>query len=225
MRQPRCAQLTWFGFGKLGQQRVQHLHVVGRLERGGRDERNASDLGQREFELAQAIGGIDGDENKPGLGGGKLRQRPFRTIERPNADARATFEPEREKAGSQRIDPLRQFLPGPLDPVARRNQRVALAPPARGIIETSTNGDPQQWHIGCTANITVRYLGHVCSPCIEATRVGKARRKIRLWPLSWVIVLMGNYAWQQDRAYPMISGVVLFGQPRFPKSLNIQLPV
>ena len=34
------------------QQRVQHLHVVGGLERGGRDDRGAADLAEREFEFA-----------------------------------------------------------------------------------------------------------------------------------------------------------------------------
>src|SRR5262249_2416159 len=90
--------------------------------------------------------------------------RPFRTIERPDADARATFESEREKARSQRIGPLRQFFPGPPDAVARRNQRVAISPASCGVIETSANGDAQQWHIGCAANIAVRRFGHVCLP-------------------------------------------------------------
>ena len=49
------------------QQRVQHLHVVGGLERGRGDDRGASDLGQREFEFAEAIGGIDGDEDRARL--------------------------------------------------------------------------------------------------------------------------------------------------------------
>ena len=136
-------QITWLCFGELGHQCVQHLHVVRGLERGGRDERGAPDLGQREFEFAQAIGGIDGDENEPGFGGGKLRQRPFRTIERPDADARATFEAERQKAGGQRIDSLRQFFPGPPDAVARRNQRLAITPAPGGVIESSANGGAQ----------------------------------------------------------------------------------
>ena len=45
LRQPRRMQITWLCIGKLGHQRVQHLHVVRGLERGGRDERGASYLG------------------------------------------------------------------------------------------------------------------------------------------------------------------------------------
>ena len=80
LRQARRVQIAWCCLRKLGQQRVQHLHVVGGLERRGRDDRGASDPGECKFQLAQAIGGVDGDENEPGLGGGKLGQRPFRPV-------------------------------------------------------------------------------------------------------------------------------------------------
>ena len=140
LRQPRRVQIARRRFRQLGHQRVQHLHVVAGLERGGRDDRGASDLGKREFEFAQAVGRIDGDENEPGLGGGKLRQRPFRPVQRPDADPRAAFEAEREKARGQRIDPLRQFLPGPPDAVARRNQRLAIGPAPGGRIEAAPDG-------------------------------------------------------------------------------------
>ena len=146
-------------FRKLGQQRVQHLHVVGGLERGRRDDRGASDLGEREFEFAQAVGGVDGDEDEPGLGGGELRQRPFRPVQRPDADPRAAFEAEREKARGQRIDALGEFLPGPPDIMAWRNQRLAIGPALRGQIEAAPDGVAEQRRIGDAANITGCYFG------------------------------------------------------------------
>ena len=119
LRQPRGVQLARLRARQLGQQRVQNLHVVRSLERGRRDDRGAADFCQGEFEFAEAIGGIDGDENEPGLGGGKLRQRPFGPVQRPHADSIAWYEPEREQAGGQRLNAPGKFLPGPADAVAR----------------------------------------------------------------------------------------------------------
>ena len=117
--------------GKLRHQRVDHLHVVRGLERGRGDDRGAADLVQREFELGQAIGGIDGDEDQPGLGGGELRQRPFRAVQRPDADPFAALQAEREEARGQRVDALGEFGPGPAHIVAWRDQRLAIAPALR----------------------------------------------------------------------------------------------
>ena len=176
LRQPRRVQLAGLRCRKFGQQRVQHLHVVGGLERGRRDDRGAADLCEREFEFAQAVGGIDGDENEPGLGGGELRQRPFRPVQRPDADPRAGFEPEREKTRGQRIDALGQFLPRPPHAVARRDQRLAIAPAPGREIEAVPDGVAEQRRIGNAANIAIRNFSQVgFSMCVEAARAGKIK--------------------------------------------------
>ena len=128
LRQPRRLEFARPRGRKLRQQRIQHLHVVRGLESGRGDDRCAADFGQREFEFAQAVGGIDGDENEPGFGGSELRQRPFRAIERPHPDPRAALEPKPKKARRQRVDTLGKFFPGPAHVMARRNQRLAIAP-------------------------------------------------------------------------------------------------
>ena len=151
----RCRQLR--------QQRVQHLHVVGGLERGRGDDAGAADFREREFELAQAVGGIDGDENESGLGGGKLRQRPFRAIERPHPDPRAALEAKREKARRQRIDALGKFLPGPAHVMAWRHQRLAIAPARGGLIEAAPDGVAEQRRVGDAADVAVDGVGQVCS--------------------------------------------------------------
>ena len=150
--------------------------IVAGLERGRGDERGAADLVQREFEFAQPIGGIDGDQDQPGLGGGELRQRPFRPVGRPDADPRAALEAEREKARGQRVDPLGEFLPGPAHAVARRNQRLAIAPAPGGEIEAAPDGVAQQRRIGDAANIAIGFFGqvlfsiHRSMQCEEFTR-------------------------------------------------------
>src|SRR6202022_4965747 len=98
-------------------------------------DRGAADLGEREFQFAQAIGGIDGDENEPGLGGGKLRQRPFRPVQRPDADPRAALEAECEESRSQRVDAACEFLPRPPDAVAWRTPPPPFSPAPPPLIE------------------------------------------------------------------------------------------
>ena len=171
LRQPRRLQFARRRFGKLGQQRVQHLHVVRGLERGRGHDRGAADLCQGEFEFAEAIGRVDGDEDDAGLGGGKLRQRPFRPVERPDADPRAAFQPEREKAGRQRIDAFGEFLPGPADIVARRNQRLAVAPAPHRVIEALPDGVAQQRRIGGAGNVTGGSIGHRATPVVVIARL------------------------------------------------------
>ena len=161
LRQPRGVQFAGLRVCELRQQRVQHLHVVGGLERGGRDDPCASDFCQCEFEFAEAVGRIDGDENEPGLGGGELRQRPFRPVQRPDADPRAGLEAEREKARGQRIDPLGQLLPSPPHAMARRDQRLAIPPTPDRKIEAVSDGVAEQRRIGDAANIAIRNFSQV----------------------------------------------------------------
>ncbi len=174
LRQPRRLQFAGLRCRKLRQQRVQHLHVVGGLERGRGDDRGAADFGQREFEFAQAIGGIDGDENESRFRGGELRQRPFRPVQRPHPDPRAAFEAKREKTRRQRVDALGKFLPRPADVMAWRNQRLAIGPSLRGPIEAAPDGVSQQRRIGNAADVAVDGVGQDGSPCVESACYGIA---------------------------------------------------
>ena len=141
LRQPLRLQFAGRRCRKLRQQRVQHLHVVRGLERGRGDDRGAADFGQREFELAQAIGWIDGDENESCFGGGKLRQRPFRPVERPHPDPRAALEAEREKARRQRIDAFGKLFPASSARHGSAKPAPRDRPSARGrVIEAAPDG-------------------------------------------------------------------------------------
>ena len=159
LRQPRCLQFARLRCGKLRQQRVQHLHVVGGLERGCGNDRRAADFCECEFKLAQAVRRIDGNENEPGLGGGELRQRPFRPIERPHPDPRAALEAEREKARRQRVDARGELFPGPAHVMAWRNQRLAIAPARGGLIEAAADGVAEQRRVGSAADVAVEGVG------------------------------------------------------------------
>ncbi|MGY4510898.1 hypothetical protein ACVIN2_004352 [Bradyrhizobium sp. USDA 3650] len=158
-RQPRGAQLPGLGARKLRQQRVEHVHVVAGLERRRGDDGAASDLMKREFQLAQPVSRIDRHQDETGLGGGELGQGPFRSVQRPDADPFAAFEAERDKAGGERIDPRGKLLPCPSHAVAGRDQRLAIAPAPRGVIEAAPDRVAEQRRVGDAANVTV---GFVC---------------------------------------------------------------
>src|SRR5579883_439829 len=68
----------------LGRQLAQHADIVAGLEVIGGDQRLALDLVERVFDLGEAVGRIDVDEDEPGLGRRKLRDRPFRIVGRPD---------------------------------------------------------------------------------------------------------------------------------------------
>jgi hypothetical protein len=176
-RQPRRLQLSGPGARQLGQQRVEHLHVIAGLERSRGDDRGAADFLQREFQLAEPIGGIDRYQDQAGFGGGELGQRPFRTVKRPDADPLAAFKAKCEKACGERVDALGEFRPGPSHGVAGRDQRLATAPAAYGVIEAATDGVAEQRRVRDAANIAVGFicktvrqvrLLKVVASCLEA---------------------------------------------------------
>src|SRR5207247_378073 len=74
------------------------------------------DFVKRVFQLVNAIGWVDVDEDEPGLGARELRQHPFGVVLRPDTDAVAGFEAERQEAGGERIRPLPQL---PIAPAYR----------------------------------------------------------------------------------------------------------
>ena len=121
--------------GQLGRQLAQHAEIVAGLEPRRGDQRRAAGLVQRVFEFGQPIGRVDVDEDQPGLGGGELGHDPFGVVRRPDADALAAFEAERDQAGGEGVDPLPQLPPAPADFLMTDDQRVALAKALDGLVE------------------------------------------------------------------------------------------
>ncbi|MGY4328813.1 hypothetical protein ACVWWG_003230 [Bradyrhizobium sp. LB7.2] len=158
-RQPRRLQLPGLGARKLWQQCVEQVHVVAGLERRRGDDGATSDLVKREFQLAQPVGRIDRHQDEASLGGGELGQRPFRPVQRPDSDPCAALEAKREKTGGERVDPRGKLLPCPSHAVTGRDQRLAIAPALRGLIEAAPDGVAEQRRVGDAANVTV---GLVC---------------------------------------------------------------
>ena len=96
-RQPRRFEFSGRGMAELGRQLAQHADIVRGLEALGENQRLAADFVERVFQLGDAIGRIDVDQDQAGLGGGELGQHPFAVVGRPDADAVAGLEPERQQ--------------------------------------------------------------------------------------------------------------------------------
>ena len=102
--------------------------IVAGLEPRRGDQRDAADLVQRVFELGEAIGRVDVDQDQPGLGGRELGDDPFGVVRRPDADALAAAS-ARARAARRRTHRPRslQLAVGPADLLMPHDQRVAVA--------------------------------------------------------------------------------------------------
>jgi len=157
----RSLQFTRRAASEFRRQRIDHLQVVAGLECGCGHERAAADLGERELQFAQSVGRIDRHQDQPGLCRGKLRQRPFGTVQRPDADAVASLEAEREQTGCDRVDLVGEAAPAQTRTVARRHQRFALAPPRSRAVERFADRHPEQRSVRCSADVAQSLL-HIC---------------------------------------------------------------
>jgi len=126
---------------------AQHADIVRGLEVIGGDERLAADLAEGVIELGEAIGGIDVDEDEPGLGGGELGHHPFGVVGRPDADAIARREAERQEPRGKRVDPALQFAIAPADVLMAHDECVPLAPARRDGVEMDADGLADERHL------------------------------------------------------------------------------
>ena len=108
-RQPCRFNFSGRRVAELGREFPQHADIVRSLESFGENERLTADFVERIFQLGDAIGGIDIDQDEPGLGGGELGEHPFRVVGRPDADAVAGMKPERQQTRGEPVDLLPQF--------------------------------------------------------------------------------------------------------------------
>ena len=141
LRKFRGLQPPRFAPIQLGSQLPDHGEVVGRLEAFGRDQRLAADLVQRVFDLGQAVGGIDVDQNDADARGGKLGQQPLVAVRRPDADAVALAKPERQEPGGQLVDFAVEIVVAAANVLARNDHRVPRSEPRNAIAQQLRNGD------------------------------------------------------------------------------------
>ena len=127
MRQPRRPEPARLAAFELGREFAQHVDIPGRLEGFGRDERPAFDCIQCVFELDRPVSGVDVDEYRAEPCGGELGQDPFEPVGRPDADAVALAEAEREQPGGESIHLPVQLLVSQRPALLRQHHRPSPA--------------------------------------------------------------------------------------------------
>ena len=137
LRRPEPARLAMLKFGR---EFAQHVDIARRLEGFRRDDCPASDRIQRVFELERPVGGIDVDQDRAEAGGGELRQDPFEPVGRPDADAVALAEPERQEPGGKCVHLPVELLIGQRPALLRQHDRPPRAVAGNRLCERLRNG-------------------------------------------------------------------------------------
>ena len=163
-RQPCGVQFARMGRRQFGRQRVDHADIVAGLEARRGDQRLAADLVQRVFDLGQAVGGVDVDQDQPGLGGGVLGDDPLGVVRRPDADAIAGLQPKGDKAGGEGIDVRRQFRPCPVDALLADDQAGTVAEAGDGAVEMDPDRVADHRLVRGAVHVAGREVGHRSAP-------------------------------------------------------------
>src|SRR6267378_3466607 len=133
---------------------ANHRDIVAGLEASSGYQRATSHGSQDVFQLTQAIGGIDIDQNQTSLRRRKLRDRPFRAVWGPNADAIPRLQTERQKPGGERVGTHLELRVGPANFLVRNNQRFAGPVRRTHLVQESADGLPDQRRTAITMHIT-----------------------------------------------------------------------
>ena len=164
LRQLRRVQLARLRRPQLRRQCVDHADIVGGLERCRGDQRPTAHLVQRVFELGEPIGGVDVDQDQPGLGGGELRHHPFGVVRRPDADPLARLQSQRDQPGGERIDLFAKLAVAPPNALLAHHKRRPVTPARNGPVEVAADRLPDQCHVAGAVHVAQRGLGHGRAP-------------------------------------------------------------
>src|SRR4029078_10998395 len=80
---------------------------------------------------------------------------------RPPPYPRADLQRAAKKTRRQRVDAFGKFLPRPAYVMARRYQRLAIAPARRGLVEGAPDGVAQKRRVGDAADVAVDDVGQI----------------------------------------------------------------
>src|SRR5204863_7124905 len=106
-------------------QLAQHADIIGGLETLGENERLAAHFVERVLELGHAVRRIDVNQDETGFGAGELGENPFTGVGRPDADAVAGLEAERQKSGGELVNGVPQLRIAEPDILTTNEERRA----------------------------------------------------------------------------------------------------
>ena len=110
---------------------VDHLHVVGGLERGRGDQHPAAGLAQDVLELGRPVGRVDVDQDDPGLGRRVLDERPLGAVRAPDPDAVAGLDPGGDERARRAVHGLAELRVRVAQVLVDGDERLAIRRTAR----------------------------------------------------------------------------------------------
>ena len=152
-RHPRGGELAAGRGCQFRRQGLDHADIIAGLQPLGADQGFHPDLVDRVFDLGQAIGRVDRDQDQPRPRRGELGQGPFCLVRRPDPDAIAGLEPEGEQAGGDGVGAPGQFGEGQADALVHGDQRLPVRPPPRRLRQGLANGVLAQGRAGRAADV------------------------------------------------------------------------
>ncbi len=152
LRKARTVQLAVCAC-ELRDQLADHRDIVAGLETSSGYQRPTSHGSQDVFQLAQAIGGIDVDEDQIGFRRRKLRNRPFRAVRGPNPDSIPGLQAESQKSRRECVRTGFELRVGPANLLVRNNQRFARPSGCAHIIQKGANGLTDQWRAAVAMHV------------------------------------------------------------------------
>ena len=159
-RQPLRFEFSRSCLSHLRRQLAQYAHIVRGLEFLGENQRLAADLVERIFELGGAIGRIDIDQDETGLRRSKLRQHPFAVVGRPDTDAIAGLEAERQKSGGELVDGLLQFAIRHAHFLVPHDKCRMRRPFRANCVEEPPDRLADQRNLACAIDVALRERRH-----------------------------------------------------------------
>src|SRR5258707_4084113 len=143
---------------------ADHCDIVAGLEASGSYQSATPHSSQDVFQLAQAIGRIDVDQNQTSFRRCKLHNCPFRAVRRPDADAIAWLEAESQKPRREGVRARLELRIGPATVLVRNDQRFARPISHAHFVQKSTDSLADQRRATIAMHVT--FALHECLPSI-----------------------------------------------------------
>jgi hypothetical protein len=105
------------------------------------------------FQFGTAIGRVDVDQDHADLRAGELSDAPLRAVRRPDAEAVAGLQAQRQQRSGMQVHRVGQLPPGVAQLLMAHHQRLAVRVLRDGVVERLADGHRQQGFVLGTAGV------------------------------------------------------------------------
>src|ERR1700682_6197067 len=182
-------QLAAASVSQLRDKLADHCDIVAGLEASSAYQRATSHGSQDVFQLAQAIGRIDIDENQTGFRRRKLGNRPFRAVRGPNPDPIPGLQAESQKPRRECVRTRFELRISPANLLMRNDQCFARPVSCAHFVQKGADGFSDQRR--ATVAMHVAFALHEYLPsiyeildnrrCLQSYAVGSFSLEYERW--------------------------------------------